>query len=289
MWKTNAGPESPAMSEYPYGMAKIAFERDGVVYLYNLQTKTQRRIADGFEPDISPDGNAIAFTRRKEDSLSDSAITIVTLKTNKFVEIPSLDGFHTRSPRWSHEGTRLAFDVVVDRRTHVGILDVLKGEWHDVTKSSIFDQQTGIYFSSWAPDDRSALCHDLSSVYELSLDGNILTTLPINKLVDSGEVGSDLKFQFSRDKKLLLFTGTRNPEFTIMYLFNMSEHTKRRLTSEGVDAFDPVWLPSQNEIMFSLGHNDSSNFTSDLCVMSVSDGKVSTILPNASSGSYSTR
>jgi len=92
----NEWPSSEKPQHFPYGMAKIAFERNGVVYLYNAETKETRRIAKGGEPNISSDGDRIAFTADRDDSLKNRTIKLFSLKTNSISEIQSLGQLHSR-------------------------------------------------------------------------------------------------------------------------------------------------------------------------------------------------
>lgn len=276
-------------NQFPFGIAKIAFNRDDAVYLYNAQTRESRRIGDGYDPEISPTGDVVVFTAERDDSLKNRTIKLFSLQTNSTSEFQSLAKLNVRQPRWSHDGTKLAFDVIVDRRTHVGILDVSTGEWYDVTKGLVFNDRSGIYLNSWSPDDRSIVCQDLFTIYEISLNGNVLNRTPVDNIVPAGEVASSIRLQFSRDKKFLLFDGARNPEYTAIYLFSFADQKLRQLTPKTMDGFGPVWLPSENEIMFSRGRDGPSGYVSDLCVLSLSSGKVTTIINDASSGSYSTR
>lgn len=275
--------------QFPYGMAKIAFERDDAIYLYDAQTRESRRLVEGYAPDISPAGDVIAFTADRDDSLRNSTIKLFNLQTNTTREFESLAKLNNRSPRWSHDGTKLAFNVIIDNRTHVGIMDVNTGEWDDVTKGLVFNDRYGVSHNSWSPDDESIVCQDLLAIYEISLNGIVLSRIPIEMVVPEGEVASSVRLQFSRDKRFLLFNGARKLDFTALYLFNLADQKLRRLTPKTMDGFDPVWLPSQDEIMFSRGRDEPSDFVSDLCVMSLSSGKVTTILKDAESGSYSTK
>lgn len=278
-----------------YGMAKIAFERDDYVYLYDAQTEESQRIGEGYDPDISPKGDAVAFTADRDDSGTNRTIKLFSLHTKTISEFQSLAKLNVRQPRWSHDGTKLAFDVIIDRQGHVGILDVSTRQWEDITRGLNFNDPmgfnnpAGVFLNSWSPDGESIVCQDLFTIYEISLNGNVVNRIPINKVVPAGEVASDIRLQFSRDKKLLLFDGSRNPEYTAIYLFSLADQTLRQLTSKTMDGFEPVWLPSENEIMFSRGRDDPSGFASDLCVMSLNTGKVTMILKDASNGSYSTR
>src|SRR5205807_692564 len=206
-------------NELTHGMAKIAFNRDDGVYLYNARTKESKYIVQGYEPDLSLTGDAIAFTVNRDDSLKNRTIQLFDLRSQTLREFQSLAKLNSRQPRWSHDGSKLAFDVIIDKRTHVGILNFSTGEWEDITKGLVFNDRIGVYFSSWSPGDGSVVCQDLSTIYEISLNGEVLNRIPINKVVPIGEVGSDIRFQFSQDKKALLFDGTRKSDNTAIYLF----------------------------------------------------------------------
>lgn len=284
----NAGPLIKE-DELTHGVAKIAFNREDGVYVYNARTKESKYIVQGYEPDISPTGDAIAFTVDRDDSLKNHTIQLFDLRTQSVREFQSLAKVNSRQPRWSHDGKKIGFDVIIDKRNEVGILDVTTGEWINLTKGLVTNNRIGPYFNSWSSDDGSIICQDLSTIYEISLDGSVLKTILVDGLVPRGEVGSDIRFQFSSDKKVLLFQGARQPDYTSIYLFSVADQKLRRLTPMTMDGSEPVWLPSQDAIMFSRGRNQESGYASDLCIMSVDSGKVTTIVKDASSGSYSVR
>lgn len=274
-----------------HGMAKIAFVRNDAVYLYDARTKDSKRIGAGYAPDISPTGDSVAFTVNKDESAGKTTIKLFRFESNSAAEFQSLAKLNVRNPHWSHDGTKLAFQII-DRTGRVGILDVSTGVWHDVTQGLVFSDHDGVpsalFFSSWSPDDQSIICQDLYSIFEIALNGDVLNRIPIDSVIPVNEISSATRFQFSKDKKLLLFNGMWDPDKTAIYLFNFSDHKLKRLTPKSMDGSEPLWLPSQSEILFSRG-DDEQGDGSDLCVMSLGSDKVTVILKDASSGSYSTR
>jgi len=272
------------------GLAKIAFVREDTVYLYDVKTKAATRIAEGYYPDISPDGETLTFTVNVDDL--NTTIKSFSLRTQTIRNVIPIQGLNARDARWSHNGRKLAFYVVVGRQGHIGVLDLATGKWDDITKSFPFRDHGGlpglIVFNSWSPNDKSIIGHDLYSMFEIALDGRILNSIPFEKIIPGVEVTSALRFEFSSDRQLLLIDGSRNPEHSNIYAFNLQDHQLRRLTAD-IDGFESRWLPSQDAILFSRGKISDPDDTSDLCVMSLKDGKVTTILENAESGSYSTR
>lgn len=290
----NDAASSHKPEHFPYGMAKIAFERDAVVCLYDAQTKETRRIGKGFEPDISPAGDLIAFTADRDDSLKNRSIRLFSLKTNTGSEIQSLGELQSRSPRWSHDGTKLAFDVIIDDRTHVAVLNPSTGEWDDITKGLVTNNRIGPHFNSWLPNDKSILCHDLDYLYEVAIDGSTLQKIPIASIIRVSSISSASKFSFSQDRKRLLFEGFGEAESgavnLVVYLYDFKKHTLSTVTPKTMDASEPKWLPSGREIMFSqLEDNVGDAAIFDLCVMSVDGTTITTIIKDASNASYSTK
>jgi dipeptidyl aminopeptidase/acylaminoacyl peptidase len=276
-----------AADKFPYGMAKMTFERGRGIYVYDLFKGQSKRIADGYEPRISPAGDLIAFTNGGDSLPLTNGLRLFDLKNNRLDEIPALHGLRTRSPSWSSDGQKLAFDVVIDKRSHVAILDLRSGQWNDITKNFQFLDRVGLYASSWSPASMSIICHDLSSIYEISEAGTVLRTLSMTTVVPAGEVASDIRFQLSSDGKRVLF-GTRMPDHSAIYVFDILEGTRRDVTPKGFNVFDPIWLSDQT-ILFSCAPSEATNRESDICLMSLSDRNVVKVLARGENASYSSR
>jgi hypothetical protein len=278
------------LPEFPFGMAKIAFRRDNTVCIYDARTKAVREIAEGYDPELSPSGDIVSFTVNTNDLTT--TLKKFDLQSATVDEFRPLATLNVRNARWSHDGRKIAFNVIVDRQTHVGVLDLSTGRWDDITTRFPFVEhgefRGGAYFNSWSPDDNSVICHDLYAMYEIALDGRMLSRIPFEQFIPGVEVTSALQFEFSSDRKFILIDSSRNPEHSNFYAFNLQDHQLRRLTAD-IDGFESRWLPSQDAILFSRGKIYDPDDTSDLCVMSLKDGKLTTIIKNAESGSYSTR
>lgn len=286
-YSTSEQTQTQAFNKFPYGMAKIAFERGRGIFVYDLFKKQVKRIAEGSEPSISPTGDLIAFTNSDDAMPPTTALRLFDLKTGRIDEIQALRGLRTTSPSWSSDGQKLAFDVVIDKRSHIGILDVRSGQWNDVTRDFQFADRVGLYMSSWSSANKSIICHDLSHIYEVSEAGTVLRTLPITTVVPAGEVASDIRFHLSNDGKRVLF-GTRMPDYSAIYVFDISAGARRDVTPKGFKVFDPLWLSDQ-AILFSCAPSEATNRESDICLMSLSDGNVVKVLDRGENASYSSR
>jgi len=78
---------------------QIAFERDQAVWVANLDGTSEKKIADGIFPAISPDGTRVAFntTEKTSDTTYARHIAVVDIGTGKidvFKDIPSDNSYY---------------------------------------------------------------------------------------------------------------------------------------------------------------------------------------------------
>ncbi len=96
----------PVARTSPTGLSgKLAF-MDGLggIYLYELTTGAVRRLTSGYDPELSPDGNKVAFTRGG----ADNNIYVINVDGSGEREVFG-DGQLLRSPKWSPDGQRIVF------------------------------------------------------------------------------------------------------------------------------------------------------------------------------------
>ena len=89
----------------PAQSGKIAFETrtGGDIYLVNADGSSLRRLTDGMDPALSPDGKRLAFARWG----TPNGVFLLDLATGKEQQVATAN--RPRSPTWSPDGSRLAF------------------------------------------------------------------------------------------------------------------------------------------------------------------------------------
>ncbi len=98
---------APAVAAAPAAAAagKIAFQTvsGGDIYLVNADGSGLRRLTDGLDPALSPDGTRVAFARWG----TPHGIFVLDLRTGQEQRVATAN--RPRSPSWSQDGARLAF------------------------------------------------------------------------------------------------------------------------------------------------------------------------------------
>jgi Tol biopolymer transport system component len=94
-----SAPAEPALP------GKVAFQTGsgGDIYLVNANGSGLRRLTDGMDPALSPDGNSLAFTRWG----APHGVFVLELRTGQERRVASAS--QPRGPTWSSDGSQLAF------------------------------------------------------------------------------------------------------------------------------------------------------------------------------------
>ncbi len=98
-----AAPAAPRLT----GKIALQTASGGDIYLVNADGTGLRRVADGLDPALSPDGTRLAYARWREPE----GVYVVDLRTG--VESQIVTASKPRSPTWSPDGSKLAFTHVV--------------------------------------------------------------------------------------------------------------------------------------------------------------------------------
>jgi Tol biopolymer transport system component len=104
--KSGAAGRAPASAARQPG--KLAFQTaiGGDIYVVNADGTGLRRVTDGMDPILSPDGTQLAFARWG----SPDGVFVLDLRTGEERRIATVN--RPRSPAWSPDGNQLAFERV---------------------------------------------------------------------------------------------------------------------------------------------------------------------------------
>lgn len=264
----------------------IAFERDDAVWIANLDGTSEKKIADGIFPAISPDGTRLAFTTvEKSGTTYVRHIAVVDLaggKTNIFKDVPSDNVYY---PSWSPDGTRILFTLRANELWDLGLINpdgtgfrvLKKGEQNKVT----------LYSPCWGRDGKSIFCQDMTNIYQLSVDGAVLDQWNIEKIIPNGAMSGDGRIDVSPDGKTLLLSIEMGEEHNrkdwdgpppALWTFEIATQKAVRVTPKTLFAWDGCWMDDENILFLSQGAGEK---TASIYRMSINGQNLKKLIPNA--------
>ncbi len=108
---------APQVAARPMLSGKIVFQTasGGDIYLVNADGSGLRRLTDGMDPALSPDGTRVALARWG----APHGVFVLDLRTGQEQRLASVN--QPRGPTWSGDGRRLAFTHVTRTRTCIDL------------------------------------------------------------------------------------------------------------------------------------------------------------------------
>jgi TolB protein len=264
---------------------RVAFVRDTAIWTANLNGTKLRKLIDGDDPCISPDGTKVAFTmspsRGKENMRYIAVAEIATGETNVFKEPPSDNCF---GPVWSPDGAQITFEIFVQNRWRLALVNA---DGRGFRFLELPSENLGWWSVTWAPDGKSIFCQDLEKICRFSLDGEVLASWGIQKTIPKGVMDSSKRLSVSDDGKRLLININMDEDVSLkdwegpppaIWLFDMPSGRATRLTPKKSYASDSCWV---NDSEFLLVDADRKGKWSSIYRASISGGKPQLVIKNA--------
>src|SRR6266436_2276764 len=259
------GPSSPAPGQEP--VSKPA-ARTVSATPRNITIEDYFRIRDVSQPELSPDGQWVAYTVRtkilKEDK-NEQRLWMVP--THGGDPIPmTAEGVSSSHPRWSSDGKFLAFlSARNNGKTQVWLLNRLGGEAARLT-----DTAQGVDDFEWSPDStrlvlilRDPKPEDL----EAAKDKDKPASAPAKPKTPPPFIVDRL--QFKRDT-----VGYLDRRRTHLYVFDVSAKSLTQITSGDYDDSEPAWSPDGKSLAFTGNRSTPDpdrNFNNDIWVVAANN------------------
>lgn len=267
-------------SQISFAQKKLAFERTGTIYLYSFTDRSEKKLFDGYQQSISPDGNAIAFT--ETDSMGNRYIGVYNIfpdglepLTDAIIRFTSVPGQNNYEPRYSPDGKYLVFSYWNGNDWDAAIIGVDNSGFVNLTEPIRVSKgvTAGFYSPTWSPDSKSIVTHDMNSVYEFDLQGNLLKKYELNSFLNSSKVypSSASTFTYDKTKKFLIFDAENDMFFDNLeepingiYIYDIEDNDVEIISPSDYSSLDPVISYAENKIYFSaFGKKDITKVEND--------------------------
>jgi Tol biopolymer transport system component len=203
-----------------------------------------------------------------------SDICVMNLDCSGFVNLTNTGAVTESSPRWSPDGSRIAF---------VRTLGSFPGYYYHIfvmnadgsSEKDLMTDQSDYTNPAWSPDGKKIAFESSSGIQSINADGSGMT--PIT------DQSNDLGPSWSPDGTKIVFS-RYTPSSTLddIYIINSNGTGVEQMTDSGSTALSsdyPAWSPDGNEIVYQS--SDGSNFN---IYLMLNDGSGQTNLTNNSIG-----
>ena len=237
---------------------RLAFERGSDVWVANFDGTGAKKIARGFAPDFSPDGQRVTFhTDSGDQKTLERRIAVADLPSGRVTvfkkEIPSDNCQHAV---FSPDGSQILFNLYTEADWHLGLINLDGSGFRYFKKAP--RKNSSLWSACWAPNGQSVYVQDLDKIVQLGLDGAELKTWDLHALFPAGGLTSASRLAVSPDGATLLLDvevdeeidrdDWEGPPPTIWTLDLATEKTTR-LTPKDFFGWNGCWL-SAEEVLF---------------------------------------
>jgi Tol biopolymer transport system component len=196
-----------------------------------------------WDPTFSPDGHELAF--RGYYGLGDGAYALYVASVSG-CSAKRLTRGVAGDPAWSPDGRWIAFDM-----SGYGDIDKIHPDGTGLTRLFAGHGVDEGWSPAWSPDSRSIAFVRVrrhgDQIWVMRADGSGAHLL----YTDAGR--SDWSLAWSHDGRWIAFVSSRTSKPGTIKLIRADGSHVRTLTSQGVQAWNPLWLPHDAGIAFLTG------------------------------------
>src|SRR5712692_9786154 len=209
----------------------------------NITIDDYFQIRDVSQPELSPDGQWIAYTVRtrmlKEDK-NEQRLWMVSTHGGDPISLTA-EGVSSSHPRWSPDGKYLAFSSARNGgKNQVWLLDRRGGEAQKLTEVA-----QGVNDFEWSPDGMRLVLilqdpkpEDLEAAKDKDKPAPAKPKTPPPFVID--------RLQFKQDT-----VGYLDRRRTHLYVFDVAAKSTTQVTSGDFDESDPAWSPDGRSLAFT--------------------------------------
>jgi dipeptidyl aminopeptidase/acylaminoacyl peptidase len=200
------------------------------------------------DPQIAPDGERIAYVRRSNDIMTDrTRSNIWLLRADGSDHRPLLSGTaNYSSPRWSPDGTRLAYLSNEERGSQLYV------RWMDTGQTALLTNiQNSASNISWSPDGQT-----IAFTMNVEFDSKPFSVSMPDK-PEGAEWSPAFKY-VTETRYQADGSGILEPAYSHVFVVPAEGGTPRQLTQGNFNHRSQLsWTPDSEEILFSANRNEN--------------------------------
>ena len=264
----------------------IAFERAGAAWIANLDGTGEKKIAGGIFSAISPDGAQIALTTvEKSGTTYVRHIVVVEIATGAATPFHNVPSDNVYYPQWSPDGKRIVFTLRQNEVWNLATIAPDGTDFHILKKGA--QNEPTLYSPTWARDQGSIFCQDMTNIYRISLDGSMLAQWKIEKIIPNGSMSGDGRIAVSPDGKRLLLSVDMGEEHNrkdwdgpppALWIFDIAAQHAARITPRTLFGWDGCWIDDDKVLLLSQAAGEKS---ASIYRMSVDGKNLKKLIKNA--------
>ena len=244
--------------------ATVIFSRGDTLWRTDLRGSSPEPVGPGYDGEISPGGDRVAFTEYDEEGRR--YIAVRDLKSREVWRVPGIEGENSYGPRWSPDGTALLFNHWWEEGSR-WVIATIRPEG---TEGRIFSGvgSEDLFSPFWGGGGTEVFAQDLTFLYRFDLEGRLLDRRPVEEVVGDRGISSATRFSVAPDGKTWLFdalaTTSRDRALAarvgdaVSAAFVYAEGTKevRRISPPGVAVSGACWAPGGRVLLAGFEEKD---------------------------------
>lgn len=244
----------------------IVYELDGELHMYDTKTKKDSAISitvpdDGLarrpsriqvatfieDVSLSPKGERVLFCARGD-------IFTAPVEKGPTRNLTHSSGAHDKWPRWSPDGSRIAF--ISDKSGEEEVY-VIAQDGSSLAEQLTTGGKAFRYAPEWAPDGKRIAFGDKDGkIFVLTLADRKLT-----QIVDA-PFGQIRDYAWSPRGNHLAFSMSNNTGFRSIYIWSAGDGQLRKVTDEMFNSNTPAWDPQGNYLYYLSGREFAPQISS---------------------------